>query len=256
MRACLKYIRAQASAALVVMLSALVISACASTNGGKASNKDSSDIHSQLARSYMQKGQYDIAEEELKIALNIDPRNSNANYIMALLQLELKQISKADRYFRNAVNFDPKNADVAHDYGMVLCQTRRPYEAEKYFKQAAANPLFKHKQLSLMRAGECLLGVDDVLAVRYLQQALAIDPKLKPALLSMARAQYDSEQFLSARAYLERYLATANASASSLYLGYQIETKLSAGRRTKYYRDKLVNEFPSSREASLTRDAR
>jgi len=234
----------------------LALGACAST-GGPASSSSKTEVtasdraimHAQLARGYMAKKQYAVAKEELDKALVRDPKSPVANYVMALLMLELEQFDIAEERFRTAVNVRPVNASAAHDFGMFLCQTDRQVESVEYFELAASDPLFKQRPLSYMRAGECLAKVRDKRASAYLKRSLDENPTLKPALYYLADIFYNDKNYLSARAYIERFFAITKPQPVPLLLAYKIESAMGAVDQMEHYKTLLLEEFPGSRQA-------
>ncbi len=248
-----------------VLISCLFLAACASNSGsistpkipskGEVAKSDKAMIHTKLARGYMQQNQYATAKSELQSALRISPKHSPANYVMALLMIKLEQFPKAEHYFEQAVNSDRENSSAAHDFGVFLCQIGKAEKAIPYFEIAVSNPLFKRSELSYMRAGECLSSSDEVNAERYLKKALGLNPRLGPALLRLAMVKYDAQNYLSARAYIERYFAINEPQPDSLLLAYKIESSLNAKDVAKNYRSELLRNFPGSQEARSIRES-
>jgi len=248
---------------LGLCLSAL-ISGCVTTHEGKAPtdrNKNTLQadqkalIHTKLARGYMEQGQLSTAKDSLNTALKISPDHSDSNYVMALLMARLNQYEKAERFFSKAVSSNNENSSAAHDYGTFLCQIGKGDKAKKYFDMAVSNPLFKRAELSYMRAGECLSAIDSAEAEVYLKKALAINPRLGPALFKLAEMKFDNRNYLSSRAYIERLLAITEPQPESILLAYRIESSLNASDVAAKYRSQLLKEFPSSDQARLIRDA-
>ena len=66
----------------------------------------------------------------------------------------------------------------------------------------------------------------------------------------MSQLSYDKKNYLSARAYLQRYLAVSRHSAASLWLGIRIENILGDKDALSSYKLSLKNNFPDSTEAS------
>ena len=219
----------------------------------EASKADKTKIFTELARGYLKQKQYSVAKDELEKVLALDTNHSEGNYVMALLMMELEQFEKAEKHFEKAVNANADNSAAAHDFGMFLCQTGQEKRAIKYFEKAAANPLFPRAELSNMRAGECLAKIGDPTAETYLRNALKNNPHLRPALYRLARIKYDAASYLSARAYIERYLAISKPQPASLLLAYRIELKLNALEMANEYRTQLLEEFPGSKQASALR---
>ena len=241
---------------ILVSLSGLaIVSACAttSTSGIEPDQGDATSEHTQLAAAYLDAGNLATAQEEIELALASDRNNSDANYVYALLMLQLRRTAEADEYFRRALRSDPANAEAAHDYGVYLCRLGRASDSIRYFEIAAQNPLFERRELSLMRAGECMVNEDPEAAERFLRAALEINPRLQAALIQMASLSFDSGKYLQARAYIERHLGVSGETADGLLLAYQIETRLGADTVAGEYREVLLREFGDSDEAMMLR---
>ena len=257
---------------LTVLCLALALSACSATvklpgpvkknNSSKAQPRnvikeapkaDKTKIHAKLARGYLQQKQYAIAKTELDKVLRMEPDHSEGNYVMALLMMELDQFDKAEKHFEKAVKSDKENSAAAHDFGMFLCQTGQERRSISYFETAVSNPLFARSELSYMRAGECLAKIGDPEAEKYLKGALTKNAKLRPALYRLASIKYEQKSYLLARAYIERYLAITKPQPASLFLAYQIESKLKAKDVADKYRLTLLEEFPGSKQANSLR---
>ena len=71
----------------------------------------------------------------------------------------------------------------------------------------------------------------------------------------MAKLSYANGNYLSARAFLQRYLEIANQTPASLWLGIQIEQKLGDKNTLSSYALLLKNNFPDSREAGLLKES-
>lgn len=235
----------------------VVLTGCVnSTSGVSSTNRPESDkalVHAKLAQGYLSQKQYAVAKEELDEALRIDYSHSESNYIMALLMLELQQYEVSEEHFIRSVNTDSNNSAAAHDFGTYLCRTGRERDAVRYFDIAAGNPLFELAHLSYMRAGECLARINDPSAEAYLQRALGINSRLGPALYQLALIKYNSAEHLSARAYIQRYLAINNPQPASLLLAYKIESSLNAIDFADEYRKQLLEQFPGSQQAREAR---
>jgi type IV pilus assembly protein PilF len=167
--------------------------------------------------------------------------------------MELEQYDLAEKHFSRAVSSNHENASAAHDFGMFLCQIGKERASVRYFEIAASNPLFQNQELSNMRAGECLARINDPKAEQYLKEALSVNPQLRPALYQLAVIKYQTKSYLSARAYIERFFAITNPQPAALLMAYKIELKLKATVVAEQYRQKILEGFPGSLEASTLR---
>jgi len=85
-------------------------------------------------------GKKEEALKQLKIASKIEPDNSEVNYYLALLYVEMNDNNSALKYFSKAAAVS-KNTRVFYNYGLLLSQMKRDNEAEKiYLKGLAIDP--------------------------------------------------------------------------------------------------------------------
>lgn len=210
------------------------------------------DVHAQLAAQYMERNSLEVALEELNRALAVKPDHSRSNYVMAVLQTRLKDYDAADRYYKRALKSDPDNSEAAHDYGILLCEQGNIDQALKSFEQALSNPLYRGTSLTNLRAGECLItkGDDPAAAEKYFRQVLALNPAVQLALYYMAEINFDRGNYLSARAFVERFFGAGPETPQSLLLAAKIETRLDADEVAQDYARRLRSKFPSSEQAT------
>ncbi len=248
---------------VLIGLTGVVLSACTTTSTGpkidaveKKPNADRAMLHTRLARGYMEQKQYGTARDELEKALRLEPSHSDSNYVMGLLMIQLNNNNDAAYYLERAVESDKENSSAAHDFGMLLCQTGKEKRSVKYFEIAASNPLFDRSELSYMRAGECLDRINDPRAEAFLKKSLDSNPRLRPALYRLAILKKKAGQNLSARAYIERYLAITKPQPEALLLAYEIESSLRANDVAEKYRKRILKNFPGSKAAEKVRTKR
>ncbi len=105
----------------------------------------------------------------------------------------------------------------------------------------------------MSNAGVCMAKKPDLeLAEQYFRQAIARRPNYGEALIQLAALKHRTEDNLTARAFLQRYLSFNEASAAVLYLAVQIETELGMDREATDYLNQLLRDFPDSPEARQT----
>ena len=198
----------------------------------------------------MQRGQLDIARQELERALALDSDHSRANHIMAILQIQLKNSAGADSYFVRAVRGDPDNIDVRNDYGVYLCDVSRREQGMQLLDEALASPLNRRREMTYLRAATCLMGGEDWTAAEtYLRNALNIRPQFADALYLMAQLKYREKNYMSARAHLQRYFDSGALDSKSLLLAVQVERNLGARDLESSYSKQLRLQYPKSQEA-------
>lgn len=242
---------------------ALALSGCATlpddsrddgaSTGQLGSPRDASspaDVYIGLAGAYLTQGRLSEALANGRKAVMSDPRNSNAHYVLALVQQRLGQTEAADASFRKALSVDSRNPDALNAYGSFLCEQGRYEEADGYFRSALGNPLYQSPWLALHNAGACRLRAGDLAGAEGdFRAALRANPEFAPSLLEMGQISYAKGVYLSARAYLQRYVAVAPPTAASLWLGVKTEQQLGDRAQMGEYSRELRARFPDSDEA-------
>jgi type IV pilus assembly protein PilF len=244
----------RAARVLLVCLIALG-GACTTTTGPgeKKSADERAELHAQLAANYMQRNQYDVALSELNKALKISPRSPVANYVMALLKTRLKELDDAERYYKRALDANPKYSEARHYYAVYLCGRGSYGEALQHFDQVLSDPLYSGTSLAYAHAGECVLSDparEAASAEVYLEPALAANPRLANALRSMATVRYQSGNYLSARAFMQRYFDVGPETPQTLLLAVRVELALGAAQAADEYAVRLKRRFPRSEQAA------
>ena len=235
----------------VLMLSLLwLLVGCVSDQPSKETQPDkASDINLRLGTDYLVKGNLTVAKEKIERSIEQNPRNANAHAIAGLLYDRLAEPAKAEGSFQKALSLDAKNPEIANNYAAFLCKNDKYARGEKYALQAAANPLYKTPELAYMNAGICQRQAGNLArAEEHYRRALGIRPRLPGALLEMAELELTQQNYLPARAFLERYLEISKTSATTLWLGVRIERGLGNKTGANNYAARLKNEYPTAVE--------
>ena len=242
------------NARIILSVAVLLLAGCASSAEREA-DQDKLDklaeTHVLLGSSYFQRGQLDVAKQELDKALKLMPDHSQANNIMAVLQWRFKDYDKAERLFRKALASDEKNSSAQHNYGAFLCDRGKITEGVRHFDAAVANPLYPYAAEVNLNAGVCLMKKPaPAAAEKYFREALRLNSKLSGALFQMARISLDSGQALSARGFIERYFQNAEDTPEGLLLAVKIERVLRNKNAEASYAIRLRGKFPASPEVA------
>ena len=216
---------------------------------GVQTDESPADIYVQLGLAYMREGRYDIAMRKLKHGLELDPRHAQANNVLGVLYERLGEHEQAADYYQKALRLAPKNPYIRNAWGSFLCKRGRYSEADEQFNLALQNPLYETPWIALTNAGICARKVPDLAkAERYLRKALTLNKTFPSALYQMALISHKQGKGLSARAYLERYLAVAEHTPASLLLGVRIERSLGNRDAEASYELLLRKKFPDAPE--------
>lgn len=211
-----------------------------------------SDVYVQLGIQYMEQGRLETADADLRHAVELDSGNSEAYNALGVLYSRLKRDEAADGYFRRALQNDPENHSARNNYGRFLCERGKRQQGMAQFRQVIAAPLYQQPWIPLTNAGICSAeGGRLAEAEGFFRKALQSNPRFPPALLEMARLSAASRQYLSARAFLQRYREVAAETPASLWLAVQTERALGDRDSAAQYVARLQRVFPDSTEAGL-----
>ena len=209
-----------------------------------------------LGIAYLKEGDYNKALQKLKKSLSADSDYAPTYNVLGLLYQLLGDNNKAEENFKRALAINNIDSSTLNNYGNFLCQQGRLEEAERSFLRAAENPLYEAPEIAITNAGQCLYVNNQIeKSKKYFRQALQLNPRIPQALLKMSEMNFEEKNYLSARAYLQRYQENIPHNAKTLLLGIQIEKKLGDNDAVSSYELLLKNSFPDSDElASLEKN--
>lgn len=239
-----------------ISLSLLVaLVGCSTTTEREGVDKrEAAEANADLGLRYMLQGNNELALSKLKRALEYDSRYAPAHHYLAELYNRLDRPEDADEHYRDAVYYHKgdDSSSLFNNYGAFLCGQGRVEEGEKQFLRVLDNPVYQRPDLVYENLGLCLEGKPDLdSAEEYLRKALELNPRLPKALLAMSRISFSRENHLSARAYLQRYLAVARPTPESLWLGIRIERVLGDKDALASYGLLLKGRYPDAPETKL-----
>jgi type IV pilus assembly protein PilF len=239
---------------LLILFTLFFVVACSSTpDESEESSRKAAETNTALGINYMERGQYEIALEKFKRAVAHDKTYAPAHTMLGTLYETIGELEKAGEEYKLAVHYAPENGDANNNYGAFLCSTGKSREAERYFLAAVDDPFYRTPGLAYSNAGSCALSGGDLdKAEAFLRQSLEYDDKLGSALLPMSVVSYRQGAYLRARAFLQRYEAVAETNEESLFLGYEIESKLGDRKSAEQYRIELLERYPGSIQAGRT----
>lgn len=208
------------------------------------------DVYIGLSGAYLSENNLTEALKNAKKAVIVDPRSSNAFYVQALVYQRLGQLSDAEQSYVRAIDRDPRNPVALNAFGSFLCDQGRYEDADGYFRRALGNPLYETPWLASHNAGWCReqAGDRDGAEDDY-RAALQVNPQFAPSLLGMARISYEQANYLSSRAYLQRFAEVGTHTPESLWLGVRTENQLGDRDQMASYGLKLRSKFPDSVQA-------
>lgn len=249
----------------VFVVQAVVSLVACSATGGGADNEGElrvapkgdklAETNVKLGVGYMQKGSYEYALAKFRRAIEIDSDYPDAHYAIALLYDKLGRPESAKNHFEQAISLNPSYSDAYNAYAAFLCRKQEYDAADEKFRKALQNPLYSSPQLVLVNAGICSVNAKQYeRADGYFRKVLQANPNHPTALYQMAKLNYEREQYLPARGYIQRLSSVSRPAPQWLWLGIQIERKMGDKGAVSSYALTLRKQFPDSDEAKLLRE--
>lgn len=237
-----------------VLVLALIttLAGCATTpetGMSEAQRQKAARTNTQLGVRYMQQGDLNRSLEKLDKALRQDPDYAEAHMVKAILHERLEQPDKAMGYYEQALELTPDNPTLLNNFGRFLCGRDEYEQALDLLEEAGSNPLYERPELAWSNAGVCALNNGDKeRAESYLLKALNKNPRFPSALFRMAKLRFEQDHYMSARGFYQRYLAVADQTPESLWLGVRLEEKLGNEDAVASYSLLLRQKYPDSEE--------
>ncbi len=206
-------------------------------------------IRMELAVSYFDEGRTEIALDEIKQVLAIDPTYAAAHNLRGLVFMRLGDVKLAEESFRRAIALDPRDGDTQHNYAWLLCQQGRYEESFRGFQQATSGVAYSGRAKSFMALGLCQARAgraED--AERSLARSYELDPANPVTGYNLARLLMQRGDLVRAQFYIRRLNNSELANAESLWLGIRVEQRLGDRVAMGQLADQLRKRFPQSRE--------
>jgi type IV pilus assembly protein PilF len=253
------------SGAAAALFSGLVLLGCASPGGvpgedsrDRVTASDESDgskrarVRLELAGAYFGRGQFEVALDQVKLAIQADASNSEAYNLRGLIYASLGDDRLAEESFRRALQINARDADAMQNFGWYLCQRKRYAEAQAQFEQAIAVPQYRDTGRTLLTLGVCQMQAGQLeQAERSLLRAYEFDPSNAGTAVNLAELLYRRKDYERARFYVRRVNTNAElANAQSLWLAARIEHRLGQLNARQEYGAQLRRRFPGTREAT------
>jgi type IV pilus assembly protein PilF len=241
---------------LAGLASCLLMAGCVQTTthtGGvnpDADEGDAADLNYQLGARYYRNGNYELARDRLLYSLELNPKNAVAHYTLALTYEQLENLRLATDSYEAAIRISPRDHNVQNAYAVFLCNQKQFDKAATHFDRAIETENNDNSEVAMTNAGVCLLQKPDAeRAEGYFRQALNVKSNYGEALIQLCLMKFSAQDYLAARAFLQRFLSSNAPTPGVLYLGVRIEEELGDDRARTDYSNQILRDFPTSPEA-------
>lgn len=205
-----------------------------------------------LATAYFEQGQNEVAMQEVRAALQIDPHNASAYNLLGLIHQRDNALALAQHSFETSAHWAQQTAhtsalaDAQHNLGWLLCQQAQYAQAQAQFAQALSQTHYRQQGKTLMTAGLCHWRAGQIDAARQSWQQSLQHDRLNP----MARYQLALLAWPSQPEVAQDLLAPLHAQAlgtpESLWLGLRAAKVLDKSEDMERLGQQLQQRYPES----------
>jgi type IV pilus assembly protein PilF len=206
-------------------------------------------IRLELASGYFEQGKVEIALDEIKQVIVIDPTFADAYNLRGLIYMRLGDNRQAEDSFKRALSLNPRDADAHHNIGWLQCLQARYPESFRSFDAALSNPIYGGRSKSMMLLGLCQAraGLKPE-AEQTLARAYELDAGNPIIGYNLAQLLYQRGDFNRAQFYIRRLNNSDLANAESLWLGVKVEQRMNDKVAMDQLGDQLRKRYPQSKE--------
>lgn len=238
----------------LLVLAGFTMAGCVSsttTNVAAESDEgDAAEYNYQLGARYYQNESYELARDRLERAINIDPKLAKAYMTLGMTYEKLDNLRLATEAYENSVRVAPRDFNIQNAYAVFLCRQRDYERAARHFDRAASHVENDDAEYTLTNAGICMSQKPDLVAAeRYFRAALERKSTYGEALLQLCLMKFRQQDYMNARAFLQRYMNSNRTTAGVLYLAAEIEGRLENDSGRTEFVNQLLRDFPESPEA-------
>jgi type IV pilus assembly protein PilF len=208
-----------------------------------------------LALAYFEQGQNDVALQEVRAALKIDPQNASAYNLLGLIHQRNHAPALAQQSFETSAYWAKQTAssvdlaDAQHNLGWLLCEQTQYPKAQAQFEQALSQTHYRQQSKTLMASGICHLRAGQADAARQSwQQSLANDPRNALVRYQLALLEWQTQPSV-ANTLLAPLHAQQLGSAESLWLGVRVARALNNPLDMQQLGQQLLQRYPESLQA-------
>lgn len=184
-----------------------------------ATDEDNAEAHFKLGLVYFNIGEYQLAEERFRQAMELEPERAAAvQHNLGVLAYQVGDMEAALRAFEAALDADPEDADTHYQLGatyLVQAFPMNALEPDPELLQKAEEE-FQQALEIVPRKPEALVGLANVYmlrdrmeeAVDLLEQAVEQAPEMREALFALGRAYAAVGEMDEAQTTLQAFLDT------------------------------------------------
>jgi type IV pilus assembly protein PilF len=241
------------SSVLIVFFQLSLAGCITSTTGGfsdSASPEKALERRVELARNYIGEGNWQDAKRNLSLAAAIDPDNAEVHEAFALVYQSTGEYELAEENFKKAIDLQAGFSRARNNYAVFLFSQARYEDAEVQLEYVVQDTLYTSRPQAYINLGLCRLQLfDHSGAEQAFVRSLSMDNRNTIALLETALLRYGADDYATASRYYSNYRKTVRQqSPRGLWLGVRLAKESGDQNALSSYSMALGSLYPKSAE--------
>ncbi|WP_370679070.1 type IV pilus biogenesis/stability protein PilW [Comamonas sp. GB3 AK4-5] len=206
-------------------------------------------IRMELAVSYYQAGQHQVALGEVAQALAAEPTNAEAYNLQGLILMALQDWPAAQASLDRSLALQPGEPNTLHNAGWLQCEQGRYAQGIAALERVMALPRYGARAQSMMAKAMCQRRSGDLAgAEESFFKAHEMDAGNPVIAYHLGDLLFRRQDLERARFYVRRLNNGEYANAESLWLGIRVERAVGDAAAMRQLADQLQRRYPDSKE--------
>ncbi|HEY0963078.1 MAG TPA: type IV pilus biogenesis/stability protein PilW [Pseudomonadales bacterium] len=255
----------RAALCLVLALATLVGGCVTETTGapfgGERSDTQALRDYIQLATGYLEQNDLANTKRHLDNAAGLDANNSEVAALWGLVYAQEREPDLADEQFRRALRIDPRNSKARNNYAAFLFAENRIDEAYEQLESVVADTSYSNRAQAFENLGLAALRLERSDEAEFaFTRALQLNNNQLRSSLELASIHLQKQDLRQAGIYYRNYLTLLQLyrtaqSARGLWVGIQLENALGNADNARAYGAQLDANFRGTPEHQLYRQS-
>lgn len=206
-------------------------------------------VHAELGAAYLQLGNYAVALDEARVALQSQSSYAPAYHLIGLVYMAIDDPNSARENFRRALEIAPNDPEFNNSFGWFQCLNGNPQDGLARLASSARNPYYRTPTRPYTNAGLCHLRQgDDAAAEAEFRRAVQADPANRQAIYQLAGIAYRRGVYNVASSLLVDLHQQGEPTPQSVWLGLRTARRLGNRDAEASYAAQLRGRFADSPE--------
>jgi type IV pilus assembly protein PilF len=238
-----------------ILIIALVgfLSACVTTTTGGFDQEDKDkalNYSLQLARSYIQKQNWDMAKNHLKDASDLDPSSAGVHEALAMVYQNTGEFELAEDEYEQAISLDGSLSRVRLNYSAFLYEREEYQRAIQQLKIVTEDAFYIKRVDAFINLGRCYAQLDDFKqAQQAYERAYLMNRKNLSVIYALADVHFQLEDYSKSLEFYNLFRTNVRQQPpQALWLGIRLANKFEDKNAFSSYSLALKNLYPTSAE--------